>query len=59
MRRHCRFETHHLLQGQTKTGKLKYPFSKKTGPNTVDVIPDGYELFENSVDAIIRHRLQL
>lgn len=48
-----RGETYHLLQGLTKTGKPKYHVSRKAGPNTVDAIPDGYELFENPVDAIV------
>jgi hypothetical protein len=51
-----RGETYHLLQGLTKTGKPKYHVSRKTGPNTVDAIPDGYELFENPVDAIVHVR---
>ena len=55
MRRPCRFEAHHLLQGQTKTGKLKYPVSKKTGTNMVDVISDGSELFDNPADGIVHN----
>ncbi len=51
-----RGETYHLLQGKTKTGKPKYYVSKKPGPNTVDPIPDGYEIFENPVDAIVHVR---
>lgn len=51
-----RGETYHLLQGKTKTGKPKYYVSKKPGPNTVDTIPDGYELFESPVDAIVHAR---
>ena len=51
-----RGETYHLLQGKTKTGKPKYYVSKKPGLNTVDTIPDGYELFESPVDAIVHVR---
>lgn len=51
-----RGETYHLLQGKTKTGKPKYYVSKKPGPNTVDAIPDGYEIFENPLDAIVHVR---
>ena len=51
-----RGETYHLLQGKSKTGKPKYYVSKKPGPNTVDPIPDGYEIFENPVDAIVHVR---
>jgi hypothetical protein len=32
---------------------------KKDGTDTVDVISDGCELFENPVDGIVRHRSQL
>lgn len=51
-----RGQTYHLLQGKTKTGKPKYYVSQKPGPNTVDAIPDGFELFENPVDAIVHVR---
>ncbi len=47
---------YHLLQGTTKTGKPKYFVSKKPGPNTVDVIPEGYELFESPIDAVVHVR---
>ena len=51
-----RGETYHLLHGRTKTGKPKYYVSKKPGPNTVDEVPEGFELFENPVDAIVQVR---
>lgn len=51
-----RGDTYHLLQGKTKTGKPKYYVSKKLASNTVDAIPDGYEIFENPVDAIVHVR---
>ena len=40
-------QVYFLHQGKTKTGKPKYYFSTKTEKNTVDHIPDGYEIFEH------------
>lgn len=37
----------YLHQGKTKTGKPKYFFSSKDEGELVDVIPDGYEVYEN------------
>lgn len=49
-------ETYHLLVGKTKTGKPKYYASKKAGENAVEAIPDGYEIYENPVDAVVHVR---
>ena len=38
---------YHLHQGKTKTGKPKYYFSKSDKGNTIDSIPDCYEVYEN------------
>lgn len=40
-------QTYYLHQGQTKTGKPKYFFSQKTEGNLSDIIPDGFEIYEN------------
>ena len=42
-----RGDTYYLLQGLTKTVKPKYYVSKKPGANTVEQIPDGFELYES------------
>ena len=39
-------QTHFLLQGQTKTGKPKYYFSRTNGANALTQIPEGYEIYE-------------
>jgi hypothetical protein len=51
-----RDETYYLLQGLTKTGKPKYYVSKKPGANTVEQMPDGFELYEHPVDGIVHFR---
>ena len=38
---------YYLHQGTTKTGKHKYHFSPKSEGNLVEVIPDGYEIYEH------------
>jgi hypothetical protein len=40
-------DTYFLHAGRTKTGKLKYWFSKSTDGDLVDAIPEGYEVYEN------------
>jgi hypothetical protein len=40
-------EIYYLHQGQTKTGKPRYFFSKKSEGNLAEAIPDGYEIYEN------------
>ena len=42
-----RDKTYYLHQGKTKTGKPKYFFSSKDEGELVDIIPDGYEIYEN------------
>ena len=42
-----RKQIYYLYEGKTKTGKPKYFFSRKKEGNSVDVIPDGYEIYEN------------
>lgn len=51
-----RGDTYHLLVGKTKTGKPKYYVSKKPGENTVDTLPDGYELYESPENAQVHVR---
>lgn len=38
---------YYLHEGKTKTGKPKYFFSMKPEGNLVNVIPEGYEIYEN------------
>ena len=38
---------YYLHAGVTKTGKPKYFFSMKQGGESVDAIPDGFEIYEN------------
>ena len=40
-------KTYYLHAGVTKTGKPKYFFSMKQGGESVDTIPDGFEIYEN------------
>lgn len=40
-------KTYYLHQGTTKTGKPKYFFSLKSEGTLVDIIPDGFEIYEN------------
>src|SRR4051812_9345069 len=40
-------DTYYLHAGTTRAGKPKYWFSKTTGGDLVDSIPDGYEVYEN------------
>jgi hypothetical protein len=55
LRRNCellsyinrRKQTYYLHQGQTKTGKPKYFFSLKKEGTLLDIIPEGYEVYEN------------
>ncbi len=51
-----RGDTYHLLVGKTKTGKPKYYVSKKSGENTVDILPDGYEIYESPENAQVHVR---
>ena len=49
-------DEYHLLQSVTKTGKPKYYVSKKPGLNTVEQIPDGFELYEQPTDGMVHFR---
>jgi hypothetical protein len=40
-------KTYYLHQGMTKSGKVRFYFSRKIEGNLVDVMPDGYEVYEN------------
>jgi hypothetical protein len=42
-----RGKKYYLHEGKTKTGKPKYFFSMKSEGNTIDAIPEGYEIYEN------------
>jgi hypothetical protein len=42
-----RGDRYYLLSGKTKTGKPKYYFSKKLQGTPVDVIPEGFEIYES------------
>ncbi len=40
-------DTYYLHAGKTKTGKPRYWFSTKTDGDLVELIPEGYEVYEN------------
>ena len=40
-------QTYFLHEGKTRTGKPKYFFSKDSASDTLDAIPEGYEIYEN------------
>ena len=46
-----RDETYYLHETKTKTGKIRYIFSKKKDGKLVDDIPDGYEIYEHPSNA--------
>ena len=49
-------QTHFLLQGQTKTGKPKYYFSRTNGANALSQIPEGFEIYESPGSARVSLR---
>ncbi|NUM34039.1 MAG: hypothetical protein HUU50_05825 [Candidatus Brocadiae bacterium] len=50
-------DTYYLHQGETKTGKLRYYFSREQSAVSVD-IPDGYEIYENpNAQVFLRKKL--
>jgi hypothetical protein len=49
-------ETYFLLQGQTKTGKPKYYFSRTNGANALTQVPEGYEIYESPGSARVSLR---
>ena len=40
-------KTYYLHRGMTKSGKVRFYFSRKTEGNLVNAMPDGYEIYEN------------
>ena len=57
-------KTYYLREGQTKTGKSRYFFStqKEGKGNTLEHVPDGYEIYEHPQNAQVflrKKRLQL
>jgi hypothetical protein len=40
-------DTYYLQVGRTKTGKPRYWFAKSAEGDLVDVIPEGFEVYEN------------
>lgn len=50
--------TYYLHQGVTKTGKPKYHFSPKSEGNLVEVIPDGYEIYEHPNAQVFLRQIQ-
>ena len=40
-------KTYYLHRGMTKNQKVRFYFSRKTEGDLVDVMPDGYEVYEN------------
>ena len=51
-------KVYYLHQGKTKTGKAKYYFSQSDKGNTIDSIPDGYEVYENANAQVFLRRIQ-
>jgi hypothetical protein len=44
-------DTYFLMQGETKTGKPKYYFTRTNGANAVTQVPEGYEIYEKPESA--------
>ena len=51
-------QTYYLHQGKTKTGKPKYYFSQSDKGDTIDCIPDSYEVYENANAQVFLRRIQ-
>lgn len=51
-------DLYHLHQGQTKTGKPKYWFSRKAPTQPVAAVPNGYEIYEAPDSAQVYLRKQ-
>ena len=45
--KNCRDDIYYLHEAKTKTGKIKYYFSKKPNGNLAESIPENYEIYEN------------
>jgi hypothetical protein len=52
-----RGKEYYLYEGKTKTGNPKYFFSMKSEGNSVDAIPDGYEIYENPNSQVFLRRI--
>jgi hypothetical protein len=54
-------QTYFLCQGTTKTGKVRYFFSKSTAQNTLEKIPAGHHIEEsvNGVVTLVKDRQQI
>ena len=51
-------DTYYLHEGRTKTGKHKYYFSRSDDGMLIDLIPDGYEIYENpNAQVFLRRKL--
>jgi len=44
-------KTYYLSEGKTKSGKPQYHFSLKKKDNSIDKIPEGYEIYEHPENA--------
>lgn len=51
-------QTYYLHQGKTKTGKPKYFVSMRDEGALVDVVPDGYEIYENPNAQVFLRRVR-
>ena len=51
-------QVYYLHQGKTKTGKPKYYFSQSDKGDTINSIPDGYEVYENANAQVFLRRIQ-
>ena len=51
-------KTYYLHQGTTKTGKPKYHFSPKSEGNLVEVIPEGFEIYEHPNAQVFLRQIQ-
>ena len=51
-------KVYYLHQGKTKTGKPKYYVSQSDKGDTIDSIPDGYEVYENANAQVFLRRIQ-
>ena len=53
-----RGKTYHLHKSITKTGKARYFFSQSVEGDLVDVMPDGYEVYENPNGRVYVRKIQ-
>ncbi len=50
-------KTYYLHQGATKTGKPKYHFAMKSEGTLADIIPEGFEIYENPNAQVFLRRI--